>query len=185
MRLDEYEIETPKRKAVQLERLSPCLTATKYDQNNRPTIILDRPVDMTIKGVRWLLSDAFCVHQNLKNNVEIRGCCRDETSSEANTRSMMLNYLVTEPNVVQIKEIIYHDQHRRWAVGTNGVRYPTDISIEALLSLAGHGAVAHAIVRYDTYTAYRVSDAHGIITCVSPFSEYWLSWFEQSERGTR
>jgi len=189
MRLDDYEIEPPSpRDARPTKRLSPRAEparynahegTTKYDRDHGTTIVMERPVDIRIRNMRWLLADGFFIHHDLLGGVSVRDGFQDDTSNDASTRLMMFNYLSSEPRVVRIKEVVQFDQQRRWAVGMNSVRYPSDISLEALLSLVGEGAVAYAISREDSYIAYRVNDEKGGIAAISTWTRAWQDWWEQ------
>ena len=179
MRLDEYEIEPPRpRTVLQPERLSPRANPTKYDRQNGTTIVLERPVDMRIHGVRWLLGDGFYVRHDLRDGARVRGYCLDEATNEATERWYIHRYLSTEPNVIAVKEVLQLDQYRRWATSENE-RYLTDVSLEALLSLVGAGAVAYVINRYDGYFAYKVIDAQGELAAISPWSQRWQDWLNR------
>src|SRR5665647_1028481 len=95
------------------DRVNP----TKYDRHNDTTIVLERPVDMRIRGVRWLLDSGFFVRHDFANGVEVNGYCLDETTSEATDRGFMFSYLVSEKDIVPIAEVVYQDRYRRRAIG--------------------------------------------------------------------
>lgn len=180
MRLDESIEPLPPRVVQQPERLSPCLDdPTNYDRNHGITIVLDTPVDMRIGNVRWLLGEGFHIRHNLRNGIDVRGWCQDETTNEATDRWYIHRYLSSEPNVIPISEVVCQDRHRRFAIGTNGVEHPSDVSLEALLSLVGEGAVAYAIKRYGGYFAYRLIDEQGELAAISPWTRCWQDWYDK------
>ena len=147
---------------------------TKYDRNHRTSIVINKPYDVFTKNERWLLDDGFYIRKAI---VDYHGDYLDMASNEALHRYMMFTYLMSERDVVRISAIARIDQYRRWAVGDEGERYPTDVSLEALLTLACDGATAWAIRRYDEHTAYRVTNKHGETVAVSPTSERYQLWW--------
>jgi hypothetical protein len=140
---------------------------------------MDKPVDMYINGVRWLLDSGFFVRRDLIGGVSVRGGFQNETTNDATDRLMMFRYLSSEKDIVAIAEVVRLDQYRRWAIAEDGERFPSDASLEALLRLVGDGAVAYAIRRYDGNIAYKVMDAWGVLAAISPWSQRWQDWLEQ------
>jgi len=161
------------------------LVPTTYDTDNQTDIVVDEPVDTTRSGIPWLLGSAFFLRRDVAARADVSGRHLDPTSSEATNRRMSFRYLMEETDIIPIVEIARLDRNRRWAVDAAGKKYPTDISIEALLSLVGNGSSAFAIRRYDGYIAYGVVDADGNLAAISPWSAVWQEWWTSLERSSR
>ena len=161
------------------------LAPTTYDTNNQTGIVVDEPLDITRSGVSWLLGSGFFLRRDVATRAEVSVRHLDPTSSEATNRRMSLGYLMEETDIIPIVEIARLDRNRRWAVDAEGKRYPTDISIEALLSLVGNGSSVFAIRRYDGYFAYGVVDMERNLAAISPWSAVWQEWWTSLDRSPR
>jgi len=161
------------------------LAPTTYDTDNQTAIVVDEPLDITRSGIPWLLGSGFFFRRDVATGAEVSGRHLDPTSSEATNRRMSFRYLMAETDIIPIVEIVRLDMHRRWAVDAEGNKYPTDISIEALLSLAGDKSSAFAIRRYDGYFAYGVVDMDGNLAAISPWSAVWEGWWTSLDWSSR
>ena len=166
-------------------RVVSGLPPTTYDTDNQTSIVVDEPLDISKSGVPWLLGSGFYLRRDVAVGADVSGRHLDPTSSEATNRRMSFGYLMDETDIIPIVEIARLDRNRRWAVDAAGKKYPTDISIEALLSLVGNGSSAFAIRRYDGYIAYGVVDADGNLAAISPWSAVWQEWWTSLERSSR
>jgi len=153
------------------------LAPTTYDTNNQTAIVVGEPLDITESGVCWLLGSGYFLRRDVAAGADVSGRHLDPTSSEATNRRMSCAYLMAETDIIPIVEIARLDRNRRWAVDADGNKYPTDISIEALLSLVGDGSSVFAIRRYDGYFAYGVVDKNGNLAAISPWSAVWQKWW--------
>jgi len=161
------------------------LSPTTYDTDNQTDIVVDEPLDASKSGVPWLLGSGFFLRRDVATRAEVSGRHLDPTTGEATNRRMSFRYLMEETDIIPIVEIARLDRNRRWAVDAEGNHYPTDISIEALLSLVGDGSSVFAIRRYDGNFAYGVVDKDGNLAAISPWSVVWQEWWLSLDWSSR
>jgi len=166
-------------------RVVTGLSPTTYDTDNQTDIVVDEPLDFSKSGIPWLLGSGFFLRRDVAVGADVSGRHLDPTSSEATNRRMSCGYLMAETDIIPIVEIARLDMNRRWAVDAKGNKYPTDISIEALLSLVGDKSSAFAIRRYDGFLAYGVVDAGGNLAAISPWSAVWQEWWTSLDWSSR
>ena len=184
MNLIDTMTEEPTTVAIH-HRVVGGLSPTTYDTGNQTAIVVDEPLDTSKSGVPWLLGSGFYLRRDVANRAEVSGRHLDPTTGEATNRRMSFRYLMEETDIIPIVEIARLDRNRRWAVDAEGNHYPTDISIEALLSLVGDGSSVFAIRRYDGNFAYGVVDKDGNLAAISPWSVVWQEWWLSLDWSSR
>lgn len=151
---------------------------TIYESDADTKAVISQPYKARLDGVRWLLDRGYAVRSDL---FEFHGPYLCGTSAEAANRYYLYRHLLWARDVIRVAQIVLIDHHRRNAVCDDGRHYPSDITLECLLSLAGEGSVAYAIVDDDGHASYRIHDRDGAVAAMSPWTPVYQDWFDHNK----
>lgn len=174
---DPIEPQQPPRSSLAV-LTNELVEPTVYEPDPDTNVVISNPYKVRLGGVWWLLDSGYAIRADL---FEFDGRYLDETTSAATNRYYLYRYLSWAEEAIRVAELVRVDHLRRTAVCEDGRGYPSDITLECLLSLAGEGSVAYAIPDEDGHAHYRVHQPTGAIAAMSPWTPKYQAWFDHEE----
>lgn len=151
---------------------------TIYDSDPDTKVVISNPYKVRLHGVWWLLDRGYAVRADL---FEFDGQYLDGNTSEAANRYYLYRHLSWANEAIRVAQLVRVDHHRRTAVCDNGEGYPSDLTLECLLSLAGEGSVAYAVLDENGHAHYRIHQRTGDVAALSPWTPTYQAWFDHNE----